>query len=143
MDPMRVMLLIALAFVGCAKGGAGLPDVDAPPGGGDECGGLPCEALHVAPTGIDSNNGSPDSPMKTLTAALSRASIPNPPLAVFVQAGTYRETITMKPGVSVYGGFDASWARDVARNATTIEGASPAVKFENITVATKLDGITV
>src|SRR5688572_33424450 len=110
---MRVFWLIALAA--CAKGGTGPvgdDGVDAPSNATcGEPGLLPCEAIHVAPTGVDTNNGKADSPMKTLTAALSRASVPNPPLAVFVQAGTYRESIAMKQGVDVYGGFGTDWKR--------------------------------
>jgi hypothetical protein len=30
---------------------------------------------------------------------------------VFVQAGTYRETVIMRDGVSVFGGYDATWKR--------------------------------
>ena len=48
----------------------------------------------------------------------------------------------MSPGVWVYGGLDETWKRNAAVT-TEIEGLSPAVTFDAITVATGLDHVTV
>lgn len=144
--------LAVIAFAGCASGGApASPDADV--GGKDgpprpdaaTCGEgelLPCNAVYVAPFGADTNVGDDRAPLKTIGAAIEKASAQEPPAAVIVQAGRYAEQIVMAPGVDVLGGFDETWTRNPAVD-TSIEAASPAVRFEAITVPTRLDGVTV
>ncbi len=144
---MRLGLAIVLV-AGCASGGTPGVDVDGsvtPSDGPASCGEpglLPCIAIHVSKTGLDTNNGAEDSPMKTISAAITRAATVAPVLPVFIQAGIYDEIITMRAGVDLYGGFDTSWARPPGSE-TVIEGGSPTLKLQGITVATKIDGVTI
>ncbi|MDB4955032.1 MAG: virulence associated protein [Myxococcales bacterium] len=139
---------VAVALAACARGSSGA-DIDATGGGGTDgapvdssCGALPCTGIYVAQTGNDQATGTQAMPLKTIHAAVVKAALSTPPLAVFVQAGTYPEAVAMKAGVSVYGGFDTTWKRD-ATKVTVIDGPSPAVTFDTIHVATVLDTITV
>jgi hypothetical protein len=138
---MRVALI--LLAVGCAGAGSPSASVDAtPPPDSRDCRDLPCEAIHVAPSGKDSADGTKDAPLRSIGAAIVRASTAFPKQAVFVRAGVYNESIAMVAGVSVYGGFDESW--ELAPTATTeLLGTSPVVRFESITVPTLLRGLTV
>ncbi|HSK05323.1 MAG TPA: DUF1565 domain-containing protein, partial [Kofleriaceae bacterium] len=138
---MRTALI--LLVVGCAGAGAPSVGVDAtPPPDSPDCRDLPCEAIHVAPSGKDSADGTKDAPLRSIGAAIVRASTAFPKKAVFVRAGVYNESIVMVAGVSVYGGFDESW--QLAPTVTTeLLGTSPVVRFESITVPTLLRGLTV
>src|SRR5262245_20772354 len=134
---MRRAIAVAVVVGGCANaripGGPG--DVDADPGpiGGD-CNDLPCDEIYVRTTGSDSAPGTKEAPVKTIANGIAKAGQANPKKAVFVQTGTYAESIVMYAGVSVYGGFDDSWTVSSAAP-TTIRGASPAVTFDHIAVA--------
>ena len=143
-------LVCALVLLGCASGRPSNGDVDAPPGGGGDgpkspdaalCGGdlLPCEAIYVAKNGSDGAAGTKQAPVRTIAVAIAKAGQSNPLKVVFVGAGTYNESITMSPGVSVFGGFDETWEQNVAVT-TEIVGDSPAVTFEGITVPTSFPG---
>jgi hypothetical protein len=142
---MRVLRYGALAFAAaCASGGTATPDAammavtqDAP-----FCGDLPCDGIHVAPTGTDSAAGTKDAPLASISAGIAKASQSSPPLAVFVRAGVYTELVTMRSGVSVYGGFDMSWMRTPG-SVTEIDGPSPAVIFDALPTGAALDRFTV
>src|ERR1700733_13661721 len=141
--------LVWLALVACAHGNE---TFDAGNGGGDgemgpapvdaECGTLPCVAVYVAGSGNDASTGTRTMPLKTIAAGIAMAAQVNPPLDVYVQAGTYAETLQMKSGVTIYGGFDTTWTR-VATATTEIDGASPAIPFDQISALTALDQVTV
>jgi hypothetical protein len=143
---MRTAALVAISLVACAHGRDGdAPDASVEPDAaivipGTSCDGLPCDALYVAPTGDDAAVGSKAAPMKTITAAITLAEIRH--FAVFVQAGTYEEAVAMHAGVSVYGGFDATWTR-AASAVTEIVADAPAVTFDAIAMPTVLDHVTV
>jgi hypothetical protein len=146
---MRYAVFVAVALVGCAHGNsssapdAGVDSTAPPaPDAMASCNGLPCSAVYVAPTGDDGAAGTRDAPVQTITAAIAIASAASPAEAVFVQAGSYAESIDMKAGVSIYGGFDATWTRADSA-VTSITGASPAVTFHLITVPTSLDHVTI
>ncbi len=145
---MRLEVLVALSFVGCASGNTASPDS----GGGPSdayvmpdsgCGALPCEAIYVARSGSDSGAGTKLAPLKTISAAITKASASLPPLAVFVKSGTYPEPVTMKAGVSVYGGFDDAWMQNPAVTTAIASPSSPAVTFDAINAATVLAKVTV
>src|ERR1051325_7148504 len=142
MRGMRGRVLVAIALAGCAHSNRTTdvdPAPDTPPV--DPCGGLPCTAIYVSPSGADVASGSRAAPAKTITAGIAKAAASTTG-AVFVQAGSYAEAVVMKPGVTIYGGFDASWNRDDAA-VTEIAAASPAVTFDAINVANGLDHVTV
>ena len=78
-------------------------------------------------TGSDtSGDGSAGRPWRTIGHALAGMTDAGAarPVAVYVAAGEYREpTLTLKPHVSLYGGFDpASWKRDIATHRTVLDG---------------------
>ncbi len=49
----------------------------------------------------------------------------------------------MEPGVTIYGGFDATWAARATGSVTEIDAASPVVTFDQIHLVTALDHVTV
>ncbi|MCA9524178.1 MAG: hypothetical protein KC609_24590 [Myxococcales bacterium] len=61
----------------------------------------------------DTGDGTPEFPFKTITKGISVADQANPKLAVYVMEGIYSELVTMKSGVSVYGGYSRAnkWAK--------------------------------
>src|SRR5215510_5290496 len=142
MTAMRAGVLVAVALVGCAHG-SNNNDVDAAPDTAavDPCGGLPCQAIYVAPSGADAAAGTKDAPARTIGAGIAKAAEGSIG-AVFVQAGSYAEALAMRSGVTVYGGFDARWNRGDAAT-TEITAPSPAVKFDALAAATGLDHVTV
>jgi hypothetical protein len=144
---MRFALLVAVVLVGCAHGNPTTNgDVDATPdtptSTGPDCGALPCNAIYVAPSGNDAGAGTKEAPVLTIMAGIAKAAAARPIEAVFVQAGSYAEAIEVASGVTIYGGFDATWNR--ADSATTeITGLSPAVAFRSNTSPSGLDHVTV
>jgi len=52
----------------------------------------PPPTLYVATTGVDTNPGTKELPLKTIAAALAKAQVDN---SIFVRAGTYRQTGTL------------------------------------------------
>lgn len=75
-------------------------------------------------TSVQSGNRS--TPYKLIQDAISAASAyrnsnPSSFATVRVAAGTYTENIVLKPGISLYGGYNATdWSRNVGTNTTTI-----------------------
>lgn len=141
------LVSLCFALLACAKGGTqATVDADTTTGpDAQTCGGegqLPCAAIHVARSGNDSASGEKTAPLKTIAAAITKASAISPSPAVFIQAGSYDEAVVMAAGVSLFGGFDETWTRNPGVT-TSIEAASPAVTFEAVTVATRLDGLTI
>ena len=140
---MRVAPIWVIVLAACASGNSPAePDaavqitVDA-----RACGDLPCDAIYVAKSGSDNGAGTAEAPLRTISAAIVNALATNPPRAVFVQAGQYMELVTMRSGIALYGGFDATWTRDAAQ-ITEIAAPSPAVVFESVTGAA-LDRVTI
>src|ERR1041385_6413234 len=138
--------LLWLAAAACASGGNGTSDasvdssiytIDAP-----TCGNLPCNAIYVSRAGNDASPGSKMAPMKTLDAAMAKAMMTVPPLAVFVAAGSYPEQVHMRAGIALYGGFDETWTQNAAVT-TEISAPSPAVTFDNIQTGTSLANVTI
>ncbi|MBV8760880.1 MAG: hypothetical protein JO257_26535, partial [Deltaproteobacteria bacterium] len=146
---MRLASLGLLALVACAHGNEGngtdAAPADAPAGQDSDntCGGLPCEAIYVAPNGKDTATGTRSDPLKTIGAGITKASMHVPAVGVYVQVGDYSEQVAMKAGVDVFGGYDTSWMM-AASGATTIVGpAGGAVTVDGITVATALHHVTI
>ncbi|MFO0711081.1 MAG: hypothetical protein U0353_14635 [Sandaracinus sp.] len=75
----------------------------------DGADGIVVESLYVAPDGDDAGPGSPTRPMRTVEAAIARASMsigtPMPRTHVFVASGTYTESVELRDGVRVHGGY--------------------------------------
>ena len=71
-------------------------------------------------SGSDDGRGTKRSPWASIGHALRSAKSPS--AAVLVAAGEYPEhSLTMRSGVDLYGGYDADWARDVARHRSVID----------------------
>lgn len=98
--------------------------------------GNPNNAVFVAPFpfGNDNYAGSRDQPMATITNALARAQSQG--RSLYVSQGSYVGSITLVPGVSIYGGYAAGsgWSRG-ANNTTTLIGSTdvPAITATGIT----------
>ncbi len=64
--------------------------------------------------GNDAGTGSREIPFGTIQFAIDRAAAASPRRDVYVLGGTYTEAITLRSGVSVYGGYAPSGARSNA-----------------------------
>src|SRR3989454_590850 len=100
-------------------------------------------ALWVAPGGDDANLGTLAAPKQTIQAAIDAANAGGLGADVYAAAGTYSGSLTLRPNVSVYGGYSpTTFLRDVAGNATVISGGTTAVTGTS-TNALTLDGLTI
>jgi len=100
-------------------------------------------ALWVAPTGNDANAGTRAAPKATIQAAIDAANVGGLGADVYAAAGTYSGSLTLRPNVSVYGGYGpTTFLRDVAVNATVISGGTTAVTGTSASGLT-LDGLTI
>ena len=111
---------------GCECLYAGADDV---PGGGDaDCDGIDGStdgAVFVAKWGADTNVGTIDSPVRTIGRAFTLAE--GPGKDVYVATGIYTEPISLRAGISVYGGFSADFRiLDPIAYETVILGQEPA-----------------
>src|SRR5207248_9378393 len=70
--------------------------------------------------GGDSNPGTMAAPKRTLAAGISAAVVQGK--NVYVTEGLFQETLNVANGVSVFGGYDATWQRSPA-HITNITGA--------------------
>lgn len=82
------------------------PDLDVNCDGAD---GVVVESFYVAPDGDDTWAGSPTRPLRTLSAAMTRAreslETERPRPHVFVASGAYTETLELLDGISLHGGY--------------------------------------
>jgi len=102
---------------GCECTVSSLDDVPGPVGAEGEdldvncdgADGVVVQSFYVAPDGDDRGPGSPTRPLRTLDVAVQRAAesmetrMPRP--HVFVASGSYAETVTLRDGVRVHGGY--------------------------------------
>lgn len=104
--------------------------------------------VYVRPDGNDSDDGSSwPAAKRTIQGGINEAVAGE---EVWVAAGTYRENVTLKDGVAVYGGFAGGESsrgdRRFARNVTTIDGggAGNAVRVSGaLRENTRIDGFTI
>jgi hypothetical protein len=90
--------------------------------------GMKLGAIFVSPLGDDGNDGSILHPKKTIFEAQAAATTGAEPKDIYLDRGTYNETVTMLAGVSIFGGYDstAGWTRSRS-NVSEIDGA-PALR---------------
>lgn len=132
---------------GCVK----TPDIDVPDDTfkDSDCDGIDgtvSTSVFVAPGGDDLNPGSPESPLKTINAAIAKADELNKQAgnivfnAIVVGKGDFNETVQLKPGISLHGGYDQTmgWKRDKA-NVGNIVGESEAVAGVNLDRETHIE----
>ena len=71
--------------------------------------------------GVDSNDGSRLNPFKSIQTALTKAEAAANGSDIYITEGLYTYSrILLKDGVSLYGGYDSTWERDIANNVTHI-----------------------
>ncbi len=113
-----------------------LPDIegtDSNCDGADGVGGKNGNVIYVHPKGDTRNNGfTHDKPLPTITSALSAADNTRP--YILVVAGNYSESIILKNGINIFGGYNQdTWKRDITANETVIKGngqPDPRTKLE-------------
>ena len=98
---------------------------DDPPDGVDQnCDGIdgdPANAVFVSPAGNDLNEGTPEAPVKTISMGLQRAQEKGKG-HVYVAEGFYQETVALRDGIQVFGGFISDFSvRDVSLYTSSLE----------------------
>lgn len=100
-------------------------------------------AYFVAPTGDDANGGTRAAPFATVQRAIDAADNAGNGGDVYVAAGSYGESLTLRSRVSIYGGFEAgSWRRDLGTLRPVIAGSRLAVRGSDANNLT-LDGLRI
>ncbi len=110
------------------------------------------DALFVAKNGNDGNSGAIDKPLLTIQAALDKA-LDEGKRDVYVASGVYAESIVLREGIGLYGGYSSDFKqRTVDLNVTVImgeefladrPGAVNAVDIAGDPGTTVLDGFTI
>jgi hypothetical protein len=92
-------------------------------------------------TGNDANSGSMVAPLATIGAAIATQDNGRP---ILVSTGTYNESLNLKNGASIYGGYAAAdnWSRSNA-NGATIAGGVTAVTALSISSTTLLTHLNI
>jgi hypothetical protein len=124
----------------------------------DDCNGLVddgCGCVYVSPNGSDMNGtGQINAPFRTIGKGIASAGANGLPNIVCVASGnlcpsnfTYNETVTMRDGVSVYGGYGATvnmWTRNAGCVTTIADQSANGVTFDDtVKKQTILDGFTI
>lgn len=101
------------------------------------------QAIWVSPSGSSSNPGTRESPLGSIQEAIDAADNAGNGADVYVAAGDYAETLTLRSRVSVYGGFDpVSWDRDLDLHRPVVMGESVAV-WGNAANSLTLEGLEI
>lgn len=106
--------------------------------------GTVAKAIFVAPTGDDSKAGTMTEPMKTIAAALLKATVQGK-IHVYVAQGVYTAaSLTLVSGISIYGGYNAlDWSR-ANSNVTQFSASSvKAVVATGVSSPTTLDHLQI
>ncbi len=126
-----------------------------PPGGrGDsDCDGIvdvTDDFVYVTMTGSDAEPGNLERPLRTISAALARAAATSPVKSVLVARGIYDGPITLRTGISVFGGYRPDFRdRNLELYPVVIEGTgaagggAPVLIARQISIPTRFDGFTI
>jgi hypothetical protein len=155
---MRRILLVAVLACGCDNNNSGT-DPDAPPTCTTNCEDAGVEPdAPIAPIGAyvsvmmgdDSNMGTEDSPVATISKGIANAMMLGGDRSVIVAEGVYNEKVALVEGIDLLGGHQCNttacdWARDITTYRSQIintdfEGV---VANTGITHATLLSGFTI
>jgi hypothetical protein len=128
----------------CGNGGGDPGGGD--PGGGDPGGG-PGSAdpnnIFVSKTGSDTNPGTQEQPLASISAAILLAEQSG--MDVYISDGIYSEgnSLTLREGVSIFGGYvDSTW--QPGNQETVVNVSHPiAVRGENLILETRIDRLTI
>lgn len=97
-------------------------------------------AVFVAKWGLDSNPGTIDAPVATIQVGIDKA-VSLKKRDVYVATGVYTEPVTLKPGVSVYGGYSADFkVREPLAYETVIMGGPLSQQVRGAVQATEITG---
>ncbi|MDH5761326.1 MAG: Ig-like domain-containing protein, partial [Gemmatimonadota bacterium] len=98
--------------------------------------------VYASPSGNDSNDGTRASPLRTIAAAIALGESQGGG-DVYLAAGSYGESVTLRTGVSLYGGFDpATWLREPSSFVTHIDGGETAIRGSSLSEV-RVDGLTI
>ncbi|MGH7480996.1 MAG: Ig-like domain-containing protein, partial [Longimicrobiales bacterium] len=94
-------------------------------------------------TGDDANAGTRAAPFATIQRAIDAAGATGSGGEVYVAGGSYAESLTLRTGVSIRGGYDPeTWFRGVEDFPTNVFGGTTAVSGTNVQSLT-LDGLNI
>lgn len=79
------------------------------------------KAVFVSTNGNDANNGTIQSPKKSINAAIN-AALSGGRKQVYISVGTYPEMIILKEGISLFGGYSTGWTNRALSNIVSITG---------------------
>lgn len=118
-------LALAIAAM-CAVAACAHSSVTGPGSGGGGGGSSFSSDLFVsATTGSDANAGTKKDPFATIDAAIAAADSGQ---TIVVAGGTYRETVGLRSGVTLEGGYNPSgWKRDTAQYPTVVDDSTMAL----------------
>ncbi|MGN6110501.1 MAG: hypothetical protein ACTHU0_35690 [Kofleriaceae bacterium] len=129
--------------------GPDLPDDDFTDSNCDGIDGDAAAAIFVAANGDDAAPGTKEQPMATINGGLARAASVGK-TQVYVSNGVYVGRVTLRNGISIYGGFSRSnqWKRSNAyvstiRSSTLGNGRMTALEGVDITAPTVVDELTI
>ncbi len=92
--------------------------------------------------GLDTNPGTAAFPFKTIQKGIDSAML-NGGSQVFVAAGTYTESLTLKSGVSLFGGFSSSdWSRNLMLETRVVGAENKTVVAQDLTANVTVDSFT-
>lgn len=119
-----------------------------------DCDGLDgnwARGVFVSATGNASGAGTPEDPTNTITKGIDIAHTTAGKDHVYIAAGTYNEQVTVREGVSLFGGYsnDGQWRRSLAQFQTVVTSSSGVNSIRALivdgvqTTRTVIDGLTV
>jgi hypothetical protein len=86
--------------------------------------GVAANGVFVAKNGNDSHAGTIDAPLGTVQAGIDKAQASAFKKSVYVATGVYGESIVLRPGVSLFGGYSSDFLfRNTVSNQTVIMGS--------------------
>lgn len=99
--------------------------------------------VFVSLQGTDDGDGSRARPFSTIGAGIAKAAESG--RRVYVCKGSYKESLVLRSGVSVSGGFicGTTWAIDPEGRSSVEATSNPAITATDISIATRFEGIDV
>ena len=93
----------------------------------------PGSVLYISPTGSDSYSCSIEAPCITISYAIDKAySIGMN--GVFIQQGVYEESIELRSGISLFGGFDTNWNRTGLKTSKILSNGIKGHDVDSLTI---------
>jgi hypothetical protein len=106
-------------------------------------------AILVAPTGKDGNDCglAPEHPCHSIGWAIGRAASFKPVRPVLIAVGTYEETVELRPGVHLRGGYTADFEQGPGAGESIVEEGrlseeAVALRIKDLSVETEVESLT-